>query len=142
MLVSGDLVVPRLNGRPFLEKPPLYWWVQVAVFRLFGVSDAAARVPSALFATLTLLVTFALGRRLGGARLGLLAAGLLATTAEFNEDMGEVGVDPALVFFVAVCHYGFAVFAAPRSRRESWLAMLLIAAALPGAFLAKGVVGP
>ena len=142
MLVSGDLVVPRLNGRPFLEKPPLYWWVQVAVFRLFGVSDAAARVPSALFATLTLLVTFALGRRLGGARLGLLAAGLLATTAEFNEDMGKVVVDPALVFFVAVCHYGFAVFAAPRSRRESWLAMLLIAAALPGAFLAKGAIGP
>jgi hypothetical protein len=142
MLASGDLVVPRLNGRPFLEKPPLYWWVQVAAFRLCGVSDAAARVPSALFATLTLLVTFALGRRLGGARVGVLAAGILAATAEFNEDMGKVVVDPALVFFVAVCHFGFAVFAAPRSRREAWLAMLLIAAALPGAFLAKGVVGP
>src|ERR1700680_3156077 len=49
MLTSGDLVVPRLNGRPFLEKPPLYWWVQVAGFHVFGVSDATARMPSALF---------------------------------------------------------------------------------------------
>src|SRR5215470_8299257 len=33
MADSGDLIVPRLNGEPFLEKPPLYWWVQVAAFR-------------------------------------------------------------------------------------------------------------
>jgi 4-amino-4-deoxy-L-arabinose transferase-like glycosyltransferase len=141
MLVTGDLVVPRLNGRPFLEKPPLYWWVQVVAFRLFGVSDAAARVPSALFASLTLLATFAFGKRLGGPRLGLLAVGVLATTAELNEDMGRVVVDPALVFFVALCHFGFAVLAVPRSRREARLAAWLIACAAPCAFLVKGVVG-
>src|SRR3954471_7454892 len=55
MLESGDLLVPRLNGAPFLEKPPLYWWTQVALFRLAGVSDATARLPSALFGVLTLL---------------------------------------------------------------------------------------
>jgi 4-amino-4-deoxy-L-arabinose transferase-like glycosyltransferase len=45
MWASGDLAMPRLNGSPFLEKPPLAWWAQVAAFRTLGVSDAAARVP-------------------------------------------------------------------------------------------------
>ena len=61
MLDSGDLIVPRLNGKPFLEKPALYWWVQVAAFRLFGLSDGAARLPSALFAMLDALVAWTPG---------------------------------------------------------------------------------
>jgi 4-amino-4-deoxy-L-arabinose transferase-like glycosyltransferase len=80
MLESGDLIVPRLNGEPFLEKPPLYWWTQVAVFRLFGASDTTARIPSALFGVLGLLTAWALGRRWGTARQGLLAVCVLGTT--------------------------------------------------------------
>gem|GEM_PF-303349 len=145
MWASGDLVVPRLNGRPFLEKPPLAWWAQTAAFKAFGVSDAAARVAPALFGTLTLLVTFALGRRLGGTRAGWLAAGALASTAEFSEDMGRAIVDPALVLMVTLAYAGFVVLMTSpahlpglRGRRG---AILLIALAVPLAFLAKGVVG-
>lgn len=153
MWASGDLVVPRLNGRPFLEKPPLAWWAQAAAFRVLGVSDAAARVPSALFATLTLLIVFALGRRLGGPRAGWLAAGALASTVEFAEDMGRAIVDPALVLMVALAHAGFAVLVTSRAwtvtagdvppavRRERRGAYLLISLAVPLAFLAKGIVG-
>src|SRR3954470_5744879 len=78
MLRSGDYIVPRLGDEAFLEKPPPYWWTQAASYRLFGATDAAARVPSALFGTLSLLVTYALGARLGGPRAGLLALGALA----------------------------------------------------------------
>jgi 4-amino-4-deoxy-L-arabinose transferase-like glycosyltransferase len=153
MWASGDLVVPRLNGRPFLEKPPLAWWAQAAAFGALGVSDAAARVPSALFGTLTLLVTFALGRRLGGPRAGWLAAGALASAVEFSEDMGRAIVDPALVLMVTLAYAGFAVLITPRPpaaaagpghrllQRESRLAYLAIALAVPLAFLAKGVAG-
>jgi len=155
MWVSGDLVVPRLNGRPFLEKPPLAWWAQTVSFRLFGVSDAAARVPSALFATLTLLVTFAVARRLGGARAGWLAAGALAATVEFSEDMGRAIVDPPLVLMVTLAYAGFVLLVSDGrdaggtlrqaggrgAGAERWGAYLLIALAVPLAFLAKGVVG-
>ena len=156
MWASGDLVLPRLNGRPFLEKPPLAWWAQAASYQVLGVSDATARVPPALFGTLTLLVTFALGRRLGGTRAGWLAAGALASTAEFSEDMGRAIVDPALVLMVTLAHAGFVVLVTPRPRGaqgceppgeqavavlERRGAILLIALAVPLAFLAKGVVG-
>jgi len=163
MWASGDLVVPRLNGRPFLEKPPLAWWAQAAGYQVFGISDAAARVTPALFGTLTLLVTFALGRRLGGTRAGWLAAGALASTAEFSEDMGRAIVDPALVLMVTLAYAGFVVLVTPRpletqggeppagkraalGRRGAGTgagtgATLLIALAVPLAFLAKGVVG-
>jgi 4-amino-4-deoxy-L-arabinose transferase-like glycosyltransferase len=164
MWASGDLVMPRLNGSPFLEKPPLAWWAQAAAFRALGVSDAVARVAPACFATLTLLVAFALGRRLGGPRAGWLAAGALASAAEFSEDMGRAIVDPALVLMVTLAYAGFVVLVTPRPRAEEaggihpaagresrgihpaaglarWGACLLIAAAVPLAFLAKGIVG-
>src|SRR5436305_608853 len=139
MLATGDLVVPRLNGQPFLEKPPLYWWAQVLSFRLLGTSAAAARLPSALFGVATLLVTWALGRRFGP-RAGLLAPLVLATTALFVEETGRVVVDPALACFVALVHLGFVQLAEPRSPAERRRALLLLALALPLAFLSKGVV--
>jgi 4-amino-4-deoxy-L-arabinose transferase-like glycosyltransferase len=154
MWASGDLIVPRLNGRPFLEKPPLAWWAQAAAYRLLGVSDAVARVPSALFGTLTLLVAFALGRRLGGERAGGLAAGVLASAVQYSEDMGRAIVDPPLVLMVALAYLGFVLLvvspdacqatAEPDpnvANRRRAAASLLIALAVPLAFLAKGVVG-
>lgn len=140
MLESGDLIVPRLNGQPFLEKPPLYWWAQVAVFRLFGVSDTTARVPSALFGALGLLTTCMLGRLWGTARQGLLAVCVLGTTVLFLHNVGRAIVDPALLFFVALSHLGFAWIAKPRSAREPRGARWLIAVSLALAFLVKGVV--
>jgi 4-amino-4-deoxy-L-arabinose transferase-like glycosyltransferase len=139
MLATGDLVVPRLNGQPFLEKPPLYWWVQVLSLRAFGITAAAARLPSALFGAATLFVAWALGRRFGR-RPGLLAPLVLATTVLFVEETGRVVVDPALAFFVALVHLGFVQLAEPRSPAERRRSILLIALALPLAFLSKGVV--
>ncbi len=48
MLRSGDYITPHLNGQPWLEKPPLYYWLAAGSFRLFGVTEWAARLPSAL----------------------------------------------------------------------------------------------
>lgn len=141
MLESGDLAVPRLNGSPFLEKPPLYWWFQVGIFRLFGVTDATARIPSALFGVLGLLTVWQLGHLWGSERQGLMAECVLGTTVLFLYNVGRVTVDPALLFFVALTHLGFALLAEPPDSREPpkgvrWL----IAVALALAFLVKGVV--
>src|SRR5215475_3491594 len=50
MAETGDWVTPRLYGNPWFEKPVLYYWAAAASFRLFGESEAAARLPSALSA--------------------------------------------------------------------------------------------
>ena len=52
MAQSGDWVTPRLQGEPWFEKPILYYWTAAISFKLFGVSEAAARFPSALAAAL------------------------------------------------------------------------------------------
>src|SRR5262249_28156379 len=83
MLESGDWVVPKFNAKLRDVKPALLYWLQVAAYRCFGVSEFAARLPSALAALLAVLLTYELGRRLFGAATGLLAGLVLASTALF-----------------------------------------------------------
>ena len=86
MIERGDFVVPRLFGRPFLDKPILFFWSQAASMRLFGMSTAAARLPGMLFALLAIATTgwlarvlFADARRTSGPPIGWVAAGCYAT---------------------------------------------------------------
>src|ERR1700682_3734726 len=48
MLERRDWITPTLGGKPWLEKPPLYYWQALLAYRIFGVSDWAARVPAAV----------------------------------------------------------------------------------------------
>src|SRR2546430_7307261 len=47
MLARQDWITPTLDGKPWLEKPALYYWQAMLAYRIFGVSDWAARLPSA-----------------------------------------------------------------------------------------------
>jgi 4-amino-4-deoxy-L-arabinose transferase-like glycosyltransferase len=55
MAETHDWVTPRLWGTPWFEKPVLYYWAAGAAMRVFGVSEFAARLPSALAALLAVL---------------------------------------------------------------------------------------
>ena len=50
MAMEGNWLVPFLNNHPFLEYPPLYYWAQTFCFKVFGLTDFAAKFPSAFFA--------------------------------------------------------------------------------------------
>ena len=58
MLERHDWITPVLNGRPWLEKPPLYYWQAMISYSLLGVSDVAARLPSAVDATLLVIAVY------------------------------------------------------------------------------------
>src|SRR5258706_12684274 len=73
MLKGGDWLVPRLNGLPYVEKPPLYFWLTALTFWGVGPSEWATRLWSALAALGTVLLTCRIGRRLYGSGAGLLA---------------------------------------------------------------------
>ncbi len=69
MAETHDWVTPRLWGTPWFEKPVLYYWTAGIAMRLFGVSEFAARLPSALAALLavaavkwTALRSYGIGR--------------------------------------------------------------------------------
>jgi 4-amino-4-deoxy-L-arabinose transferase-like glycosyltransferase len=58
MLLTGDWVTPYFDGVTRFDKPPLIYWLMVLCFKVFGVSEWAARVPSALTALGTILLCF------------------------------------------------------------------------------------
>ena len=58
MLARHDWITPTLGGIPWLEKPPLYYWQAMIAYRLFGVSDWAARLPSVFDAFLMVLAVY------------------------------------------------------------------------------------
>src|ERR1044071_9386618 len=58
MLARHDWVTPVLNGKPWLEKPVLYYWEAMVSYSLFGVSDWAARIPGALSATTMIVAIY------------------------------------------------------------------------------------
>ena len=63
MLERHDWITPLLNGRPWLEKPPLYYWQAMAIYSILGVSDTAARMPAAIDATLLVLAVYLFFRK-------------------------------------------------------------------------------
>jgi len=56
--LDGGTVTPILYGHPWLEKPALYYWRAMTSFKEFGVSDWAARLPSASYAFLLIAMVF------------------------------------------------------------------------------------
>ena len=80
MAETGDWITPRLYGQPWFEKPPLYYWGAAISFKLFGVSEAAARLPSAISALLATLALAWLAWRLYGAETARWMLLLLPTT--------------------------------------------------------------
>jgi 4-amino-4-deoxy-L-arabinose transferase-like glycosyltransferase len=80
MQETGDWVTPRLYGKPWFEKPPLYYWGAALSFKLFGVSETSARLPSAISALLATLALAWLALRLYGAETARWLLLLLPTT--------------------------------------------------------------
>jgi 4-amino-4-deoxy-L-arabinose transferase-like glycosyltransferase len=93
MLASHDWITPVLGGQPWLEKPPLYYWQAMLAYSVFGVSDWAARLPSAVDATLMVIAVyfflreFRPGLHLDGALLTASAAGVIGFARAASTDM-------------------------------------------------------
>ncbi len=141
MWQTGWWSVPHLSGRPFLEKPPLYWWAQIALFTASGQSSAGlARVPSALFCFAVLLLTYALGRRFFTTDTCLLGGLVLLTTVIFVYRSHWIIVDTALAFGTTGTLACFAHALGRTGRlRAVLLAGMYVFATL--AFFSKGLVG-
>lgn len=105
-MLSGDhgakgWVLLHLNGEPYTQKPPLYYWLAAGFGTPSGrVGEWAARLPSALAGIGCVLATLALGRRLfPGTRAGWLAAALLLTVLRFAHQSRRASLDVLLCLF-------------------------------------------
>ncbi|MCW5977372.1 MAG: glycosyltransferase family 39 protein [Bryobacteraceae bacterium] len=139
MLARGDWVTPYVNGVRSLDKPPLLYWLIAVCYRVFGVHEFTARIPSILG---ILGVAWLLGRmalRAAGLRAGVAAAAAFAFSAGALLFTLEVMHDVLLVFFLTLAAHCFLL--AYRRREPSPCPLLGFFAALAGAFLSKGLVG-
>jgi 4-amino-4-deoxy-L-arabinose transferase-like glycosyltransferase len=64
MLTANHWITPLANGIRYAHHPPLLYWTIAVSFRIFGVSDWAARLPVALATLCLFIAAFSLGRRL------------------------------------------------------------------------------
>ncbi len=86
-------VTPYLYGRPWLEKPALYYWRAMFVFQDFGVHDWSARLPSATFAFIMVALIylhmrrFRRGGQLDAALITVACAGIIGFSRGASTDM-------------------------------------------------------
>lgn len=121
-------------------KPPFFMWTIALLFKLFGYSEVAARVPSLVFGMATVVVIYHFLRHVGADRASAAVAGFALVTARgfFGfHGLTSADVDIALTFFNTVslvCVYLIFV-----ERRPKWF--LLLGASLGLGFMTKSVVG-
>lgn len=72
MLLSKNFFQVQVNFEPFMEKPPLFFWLQALSMSVFGVNEFAARFPNAIFGIIALITLFKIGKELYNERFGLV----------------------------------------------------------------------
>jgi 4-amino-4-deoxy-L-arabinose transferase-like glycosyltransferase len=81
MLAGGGWLVPHLNGFPYPDKPPLYFWIVAAVGAVVGHGELAFRLVSVASTLAAVGGVYQLGRALAGVSVGFWSALIFATTA-------------------------------------------------------------
>ena len=137
MLDRHDWVTPTLQGKPWLEKPVLYYWQAMLSYAAFGVSDRAARLPAAVDAVLLIAAVYLFLRRFrpGSEIDGALITASCAGTIGFAR---AAATDMPLAAMFAIALLGW--YAWHEGRRRTDLSVFYGFLAL--ATLAKGPVAP
>jgi 4-amino-4-deoxy-L-arabinose transferase-like glycosyltransferase len=136
-----DWVLPRLAGRPFLEKPPLSYWMSAGAMRLLGNGARAARVPNILYAAITAVAVGTLGFAMDGLVAAIVAALVAGSAITAFRTTVWLAPDACLLAGCAVALLGaWLGYTAAPGRRKLYGYLLMHAGAAAG-FMAKSAVG-
>lgn len=141
MLLRGDFVTPHLNGVPYLEKPPLYYWMSAGAMAVIRRPEVACRIAGAALGLAGLALAYALGRSMGGRNAGLFAALILGTAPLYVALARAAIIDMVLTFFLSAsltCFWLAQERQGGRAARWLWYGAFAAAAL---ATLAKGLIG-
>ncbi len=117
MVRHGSFAVPRIDEFPYLEKPPLAYWVSWLSCQGIGqLSAACLRFPSTVFGVLSLCLFYWILRRRNTAPVACLTVLFAAMSIEFYQFSHRAGADILTVFFVGLC---FTLFSATLLRTGS-----------------------
>jgi 4-amino-4-deoxy-L-arabinose transferase-like glycosyltransferase len=136
MLDRSEWHTPYLYGKPQFEKPILIYWMMEASYKLLGVNETAARLPSAVFGLAGVIAIYLLGSMLFGRKAGFLSALVLATNVEYiiltRACITDMMLAVSMLFGVLFFFYGYA--------KGNKYFYILSSAAFAVAVLAKGPI--
>jgi 4-amino-4-deoxy-L-arabinose transferase-like glycosyltransferase len=136
MVRTGDWWNVRFNGNLNFEYPPLFLWLEATSFKLFGVHDAAAKVPTTLLGFATIVLTYFLTLALTGRHwLSQLAMIVLASTQFFLKNATHAMTDVPFTFFFTLAIF----FYVKGLKSERYFALLGLPLGL--ALLTRSVIG-
>ena len=141
MVERGDWLTPHLFGKPFFDKPVFYFWFEALSLWLFGMSEAAVRLPGLMFGLLGAVTTGLVAWRMFGRTAGMIAGMFYATTVLPTALAQAAAPDVALVPWVNLALLLFWECERSRSRRARLGATLGIGVCLGLTCLTKGLVG-
>ncbi|WP_313352231.1 glycosyltransferase family 39 protein [Paracoccus sp. (in: a-proteobacteria)] len=137
MVETGNWLTPQFDyGVPFWGKPPLHTWLSAGGMQLFGVNEAAARLPILLTALAVLALVWIWTRDTAGRNVAWVATGVLTTMAIFFGALAFVMTDMPMVLGTTLVMVGF--WQAVSGTKSRWGYAVFLGLAI-GA-LAKGPV--
>ena len=139
MYETGNYISPTFNYEPRFAKPVFVYWLMTLSYHVFGVSEFAARFPSALFGMGLILLQYLFLTRCRGPVIGLFGAAMLLLNIEII-GLGRMALtDSVLIFFTTLSLYGFwlGLNGSGRARHYMWLFYIGMALGT----LTKGPIG-
>jgi 4-amino-4-deoxy-L-arabinose transferase-like glycosyltransferase len=140
ILLLNDWVTPHQNFLPVLDKPIFFYWLVALSFKLFGLSDWSARLPSALAAVGCLVLVYRFARDQWGFWEAVWSPLILATSVEFFALSRLVIFDMTLTFFNTLSLVNFYAAAKAENRASRRLNLFLMYAAMGAGTLTKGPI--
>lgn len=137
MFRTGDYASLIDQGRDYLDKPHLHFWLAAWSYHIFGVNSFAYKFPSLLFSILGIYATYRLGKLLYSKEAGRLAAFILATSFSFILANHDVRMDAILTSSIIFSIWQLIAFT--RTLRSKNL--VLAGVGLACGFSTKGMIG-
>lgn len=141
MLQQHNWITPKLNGIPFLDKPILYYWLEMLSMKVFGVNNWAIRLPQMLFGLFGVLFTYYTTAKLFGRMSARFAAAILATSILYFVYCHYSNMSLEVAVLIASSMFSFILAqrsSENRAHQRNWMLAAFVFAAF--ALLTKGLM--
>ncbi|HWR57759.1 MAG TPA: glycosyltransferase family 39 protein, partial [Thermodesulfovibrionales bacterium] len=107
MVLNGDWITPTYNGDNRYDKPILFYWLMAVSYKVFGISEFSARVPSAITALLLSLSVFLFVRRFSDVKTAFYATVPLVLSPYFLIYSHAAVTDMTLTLMITLSLFSF-----------------------------------
>ena len=107
MIVDDHYIIPYLNGVPYIEKPPLLYWLITLSYRLFGINEFSARLIPAIFGAITIIMCAVFAHKNLSKHIALLTMLIMGTSMGYCVGCRMVMFDSVLTFFLTSALFGY-----------------------------------